>query len=40
LKCQGVICTKPYKVIDERTAEVGTFEQTVLMKGEKNIGFD
>ena len=39
LKCNGVTCTKSYKVIDERTAEVGTFEQSVLLKDSQPIGF-
>ena len=42
LTCNAVDCKKTYKVVDEHTATVETYEQAVMMKesGAKNIGFD
>lgn len=40
LMCNEALCSKTYTVKDERTAEISTFEQRNVMKGDRNIEFD
>lgn len=40
LQCSGSICTKVYKVNNENSASIDTFEQAVVYKSNKNIEFD
>ena len=40
LQCQGTICTKVYKVQNENSALIDTFDQNIVMKTDKNIEYD
>jgi hypothetical protein len=40
LQCAGSICTKVYKVTNENSAVIETFEQSSVYKTNKNIQFD
>jgi hypothetical protein len=40
LQCSGSICTKVYKVNNENSATIESFEQAVVYKSSKNIEFD
>jgi len=40
LDCNGAVCTKVYTVKSENEATVDTFEQSIVLRSSKNIGFD